>query len=116
MEEKRRFKRVPTKSIVMYRIEDYSQIYSKKLVPVKTPLSVDISIGGMQFISNQDLPFSTLLKIVVSPEGTSKAIDIVGKVAWAKPSEKYSGYQIGIEFLDILNNKKVLEDYIKSKK
>lgn len=115
MEEKRRYKRISTKSIVMYRIEDYSQIYSNKLVPVETPLSVDISAGGMQFISRQNIPSSTLLKIVLSPEGTSKAVDIIGKVAWTKSSEESSGYQVGIEFLDILSNKKVLEDYIKSK-
>ena len=102
MEEKRKYKRVPTKSIIMYRVEDYSQIHTSNLIPVETPLTIDISEGGLQFLSIQNLPKGTLLKIIVSPENTTSTVEIIGKVAWAKEKEDSKNFYIGIEFLDVL--------------
>ncbi len=114
MEEKRKYKRVPVNAIILYQIEDYENITEGNISRVRSPLSVDISTGGLKLETDQKLPEGTYLKITLSIVPTKVAIDIIGKVAWSRDSETKGHYYTGVEFVEFIikTQKKLVEDYV----
>lgn len=114
MEEKRKNKRVPVEAVMMYQIENYPEGSKKEFHKIGTPISVNISIGGLQIAANQRLPIGTLLRIILSITNTQIPIELTAKVAWVHDGLKNELFKIGIEFIDFddENKKKLIKDYI----
>ena len=114
MEEKRKYKRVPVDAIILYQIEDYENMPEGNLSRVRSPLSVDISVGGIKIETDQKLPEGTYLKITLSIVPSKVSVDVIGKVAWTKDSQTENHYNTGIEFVEFIikTQKKLIEDYV----
>ena len=114
MEEKRKDKRIPINSIVMYRIEDYEKIDDQNLVKIGRPISANISSGGMQIVAKQKLPVGVYLKIVLSIFPMRNTIDVIGKVVWNHADGEESRFRTGIEFVKFLNviDAEQIEEYM----
>ncbi len=117
MEEKRKYKRVPVNAIVLYQIEDYENITEENISRVRSPLSVDISAGGLKIETDQKLPEGIYLKITLSIIPTKIPIDFIGKVMWVRDSQAEGHFYTGIEFVEFndQSQKKLIEDYINKK-
>ncbi len=100
----RLYTRVPVDSIVMYEVMDYLKYKDRNLRAIETPLSLDISEGGMRMKTQQNLPVNIYIKIIVFLQGSKKPIEIIGRVVWTKVSK--INYESGIEFIEYVNNKK----------
>ena len=119
MDERRKFKRVTAGSVVWYEIEDFTRMQAgadQSDVALGLPLeSVDISVGGVQIMTDQKLEPENRLKLILSISPTTPPIAILARVAWVRQVENKKTFFLGLEFLEFLNDrKKLLEDYIKS--
>lgn len=70
-------------------------------------LTMDISMGGLRFISDVDLPIDTRLKIAFSTK-TRKVINISGQVRWRRVIFDGEAFEIGVEFVETAPDKIVL--------
>ena len=101
MLEKRMYKRVSAKCILLYRIQEDPQKQTSELIQVETPISLDISEGGVRFLSIQELPGDTILRVVLSLPGSLEAINLKGRVVWCVSDENSRNFQTGMEYTDI---------------
>ncbi len=92
-------------------------IVKKRLRRIGTPISVDISIGGLQIITTQKLPVDLHLKIDLSILPTKIPIEAIGKVAWTKKDTKPNQYRTGVEFTKFMDEtqRSLIEVYINQK-
>ncbi|MBU1078693.1 MAG: PilZ domain-containing protein [Spirochaetes bacterium] len=115
MEERRKYKRVPVDAIMMYQVKNYPDEKEAEFHKIGTPISVDISKGGLQIAASQQLPVTTVLHIILSIATTKAPIELTGKVAWVNNDEKDKDlYKMGIEFVDLNDEakKKMLDEYV----
>ncbi|GEM_PF-3041401 len=109
--EHRKFTRVPVDSIVMYEVMDYLKYKDRNLRSIETPISLDISVGGMRMKTQQNLPVSIYIKMIMFLQNSKKPVEIIGRVVWTKTDGKI--FECGIEFIDFINRKKSeIEDHI----
>lgn len=112
MKEKRKFKRVPADTILMYQTtSDRAELFK-----VDTPLSIDISTDGLQMESDKKLPVKTPLEIVLSIVGTEVPLQLDGKVIWCKKIGKTKFFRVGVKFTRFTDEqqKKFLVRYVQS--
>ena len=81
--------------------------------------TVDISKGGICFISRAPLETDTCIKIGLKPKEKTRPIYIKGRVAWRKNIEEnqkgYANkYKIGLEFIDLKDQSRKLLKIIKA--
>jgi len=114
MEERRKYKRIPINTIVMYQIDDYEKIDDRKLIKIGRPMSADISSGGLQIVTSQKLPVGVYLKIVLSIFPMRNTVDVIGKVAWNHADGEGSRFRAGIEFIRFSNaiDAEQIEEYV----
>lgn len=98
--EMRRFKRIPYQGQVQVTLAGNKTEFCQ---------SVDISQGGVCFVSSRLLKTDSLIKLSLELPKTRRLIQITGRVAWIARLLPVSGqtqdrYKIGIEFVR-LNNK-----------
>ncbi len=127
MPEKRRFKRLPKKSKVRYKIIEFSD----KEKPIKEAIYKNVGGGGILFETDEMLPIGTILKVefdlqgwhkffpgFIKPEQTSisEPIVAVAQVVRVEEIEKNKKYEIGIKFVNIdeFHQRSVIE-FIESK-
>ena len=112
--EKRKYERVPLQSIVFYSIEKSpGEKKPMDLLVSQTPLSVDLSEGGMKILAMQDIPAGTNLKIVLTFYETRIPIDLKGTVSWSEATGTGQNHHIGIQFQGLTDAKKnILKKYI----
>ena len=101
MQEKRKYKRVSAKCVLLYRIQESPDQSTSELIQVETPVSLDISEGGIRFLSIQELPRDTVLKVVLSLPDSLEAINVKGRVAWSVSDGSTLNFQTGMEFTDV---------------
>ena len=113
-DDKRKYKRVPLDSILFYMIEDKSLKNPLELLKAETPLSIDISEGGLKFLSLQEIPLKTYLKVIITfYDGSIQPVDIIGRVVWTQLEPISGNYYTGIEFTELGEKQKtVLSEYI----
>ncbi len=58
MEERRKYKRILTEAVKIYRLEDNEE------TRIDTPVSVDVSAAGLQIVVKDKLPVDTQLNIL----------------------------------------------------
>jgi c-di-GMP-binding flagellar brake protein YcgR len=100
--EKRKHIRAKSSMKIMYRIwehlGDRSEEYEVRVS--KPAVSVDISVSGMQFISDEPLPSGKLLRIDIELPDQEVPLTTFGRVEWCKKSdEKPDTYKIGVNFM-----------------
>ncbi len=117
MDEKRKFKRVSVDAIMMYQIQNHPDGTQGIFHKIGTPISVNISVGGLQIDANQKLPIGTELQIIISIVTTPSPIELNGKVMWVKPYKDNKLFKIGIQFVNFTDKsaKQLINNYIKLK-
>jgi len=71
-----------------------SSEYSAEFLPV-----LDISRGGIRFLSNENVPMDTKLHLSIQVPGDPSPLGIEGTVRWAAPNVGHSfRYQVGVQF------------------
>jgi Tfp pilus assembly protein PilZ len=62
---------------------------------------INISEGGLQFLSRSDMPQGVMLALTVEVPGEEQPLRMKGRVAWAKKVPNRPAFRIGIEFTKI---------------
>ncbi len=80
--------------------------------------TIDISAGGICFLSSKQLDTDREVKIRLKAPRTNKPLALKARVAWIRPMEDRAGridkYRVGIEFLKLESkNKKILQNLLK---
>ena len=66
-----------------------------------TENSKDISLGGLRFVSRQDISPGILISLDLFTPTQSQPFHIVGRVTWRKRGIVTRNYEIGLEFVKI---------------
>lgn len=75
---------------------------------------VDISKGGLGFVSTHRIPVNKKIPIELDLYEDDNPVFVIGKVKWARPIKGSSNYRIGVTFEDVLRGSKVrLQKYFK---
>ncbi len=107
IEEKRRFPRIRLKAPLRYQIRGKHEFDNS--------LTDDISLGGISFTNEEYIPPATNLMMEISI--FSRLLDPIGKVAWINPIAHSNRYRLGIEFVELdEQKKKLLSQFIDFKK
>ena len=78
--------------------------------------TVDLSAGGMGFLSQNRVPLNKEIAVELDLEENEKPVFVIGKVQWVKPITNSSQYRIGIRFKDVLSgSKSYLKKYFTDK-
>jgi len=92
--EKRLFARYPVKGATLQYQKD------------RTCLVVNISRGGICFLSQESLKVSSLITMKISFPGPLPSLTLKGQVCWCLPGLAHSDeYQVGVRFLPFENKK-----------
>lgn len=67
---------------------------------------IDISKGGLGFISPRRIPVNKRIPIELDLAEEDYPVFVIGKVLWARAIEGSSNYRIGVTFEDILRGSK----------
>jgi hypothetical protein len=74
--------------------------------------TVDISKGGMGFLSQHEIPLDQEIAIEIDLIENGEPVFVIGKVQWAKQIPHSTNYRIGIAFTSVLRGSKSrLEKY-----
>jgi hypothetical protein len=65
--------------------------------------TVDISKGGVGFISHQKLPLNKKIALELVLSEKDETVLAVGKVKWVRPIAETANYRVGIAFENILD-------------
>ncbi len=112
MKEKRKFKRLPKKSKLLYKFLKFSPEGSE----LREAQYKDVGGGGILFETEEEIPIGTLLKIEFDLQGwhkyypgffkfdqtsISEPITVVAQVVRVREIEKNKKYEIGVKFVNI---------------
>lgn len=76
--------------------------------------TVDISKGGLGFISRRKIPLDKEIPIELDMGDNENPIFVIGKVKWVRPLEDSDSYRVGVIFKDVLKGSKTrLQQYFK---
>jgi len=105
-EEKRKFARVKDQCSVSYSIIPQGKTGRK--------MTLDLSQGGLRFISDHFIPLHSNLKIEIKLKDIPKAISAIIKPIWIKEIFDDERYELGAEFVHINSEDlKFLKDYFR---
>ncbi len=114
MDERRKFKRVPIDTALICQFPNQDNIKKFGFQEITNPKSVNISMGGLQIQSDDELPLNLYLLVYFYITDATPAVKIKGKVVWCEKNSNKE-YKVGIEFSDISDhNKKLLRDFFGS--
>ena len=119
--ERRRHKRVRVDVDLFYKVDRPPEIRMKIGDQSKRTGMVNVSEGGIGYVSDSDIPVLTELDItfhLIFKDGHSQEIRAQGQVRYCYPLpefERYPVYRIGAEFssIDEKNRSRII-DYIRS--
>ena len=118
--ERRKFKRVKANFIVTYKVNRPLQVRMMIGHNEVKSLMLNLSEGGMAFLTNYNLPAATLLSMrfvlinesAVSAEERIKQIKVDGEVRYSTPAEG-GKYRLGICFTQISDgDQRTIADFI----
>jgi len=93
MEEQRKYYRLKKKDLISFAvIPNYK---SERL------LTLDLSVGGLRFISQRFISPESILKVELAFKGVKKSINAIVKAKWTKAIFSDERYEIGAEFVNI---------------
>lgn len=68
--------------------------------------TIDISKGGLGFISKNVIPLHKEIPIEIDINEDSDPVFVVGKVEWVEPMADSSNFRVGISFNQVLDGSK----------
>lgn len=78
---------------------------------------IDISKGGLGFVSEHRIPVNKEVPIEIETTPEGKPIIVIGKVQWVRRIMNTKSYRVGVTFKDVLQGSKTrLADYFKEEK
>jgi len=93
MQEKRMFPRIGSQMLVKYIVVTESEFKKR----IGDTLTRDISVRGVRFVSDEELPPGTRLVLELNLPDVDHPITPPGKVVWCNP--KNGGYEVGVELI-----------------
>ncbi|MDD5065801.1 MAG: PilZ domain-containing protein [bacterium] len=114
MDDRRKYKRVSIDAVLMCQIPELDNNPDVGFHEISTPMSMDISMGGLQMSTDQDLPIGLMLSIFLSIDTKEKPLEIKGKVAWNRKDPKKEAFKIGVEFVEFTDKRKrkIIQDFV----
>ena len=110
---------------MIYRPERRKDQRALCLVPIESKpgtlfegiKTVDISLGGMGFVSKKKLPLHQKMAIEIELTPQERPILVLGKVRWLTPFSQARLYRIGLQFEGVLQypSRLRLNKYMKSR-
>lgn len=79
---------------------------SAKKSPFSKAATVDISKGGLGFVSHRKIPLNTKIAFELVLSQQEDPVLALGKVRWVRPIPDSKNYRVGIAFEDILDGSK----------
>ena len=112
--ERRRFKRADTNISVTYKIVSLPNEAAKikQQSEKNTAESVNISIGGIQLIDDEELGREQILRIEFKIEGKPDPVITFAEVKWCAKDNVLGRYRTGIEFLVLKDEDKAVIESI----
>ena len=105
MKEKRKFVRIPENSQIYYKLVSEKNYQAS--------LTKDISQGGIRFFIHEFIPKNSLLEIKIILGKILFTFEALVKVKWIDKEAHGERYEVGAEFVNILEEaKERLTDYI----
>ena len=99
--ERRRYKRVDKKIKVTYKVvslpKDVKEI--KKKIEKNIVETINISVGGIQLISSEELSPEQILRIELETGKKTESIITFAEVRWCAKDNYINKHRVGIEFL-----------------
>ncbi len=113
--ERRRYKRIDKSLTVKYKVvslpAEITEI--KKAAAKSTTETINISLGGIQLIDDEELVPEQILRIEMTPEGRSEPVITFAEVRWCAKDNRAGKYRCGIEFLVLKDeDKNLIEEII----
>ena len=115
--ERRQFKRIDRTIEVTYKVVSLpSEIEEiKKKTEKNTTESINISLGGIQLLDDDELIAEQILRIELKISGREEPVVTFAEVRWCAKDSKLGRYRTGIEFLVLKDEDKdliqeILED------
>ncbi len=68
---------------------------------------VDISKGGLGFVSSHRIPLNQKIPIELDLYEDDNPVFVIGKVTWSQAIKGSSNYRIGVTFEDVLHGSKM---------
>lgn len=107
---------MPLNTVVIYQIQNYPEGKEEELNKIGNPISINLSLGGLQLSTNQKLPVNTYLKINLSIDKIDLPLIIFGRVVWSGDLPGKDRYKIGVKFVDFNDEQDIkLLDYFINK-
>ena len=98
------------------RYECFVPVESKKGSSFDNTLTVDISKGGIGFVSSHSLSFKQKIPIELALSPDSDPVLVVGEVQWIRHLSGKKRYRVGMTFTNVLNGSKSrLDKYFQDK-
>jgi c-di-GMP-binding flagellar brake protein YcgR len=117
-QNKRAFPRVPLSVDLYLRVNKPPEVRVKIKDQTKIGHSVDISETGISFLLDTEIPKSSEVEIsfnLISAKGERFVIAAAGEVRYCFPRSPGKSYRIGVVFINLKDNEKLLiADYVKS--
>lgn len=68
--------------------------------------TIDISKGGMGFVSTHDIPINQTIPIQLDLGDNEEPVVVVGRVQWSRPIKGTKQYRIGLIFESVIQGSK----------
>jgi c-di-GMP-binding flagellar brake protein YcgR len=116
--ERRRFPRVPLDIDLNYKVNRLPDVRMKTDSVEDTSHLINISEGGIAFVSPVDMPVSTGLDLtfnLIAGKARKSKIMVKGETRYSILRADYRTYQVGVEFIKIkASDRKHIAFYVKS--
>jgi c-di-GMP-binding flagellar brake protein YcgR len=100
--DRRKHKRMNKMMNVTYKVMPREEAADDiLLISKKIAQTLDISISGMQLISDEALKGESIIRLDVQLEGEQTPLATFAEVRWCRPDDKLKKYRSGLEFLVI---------------
>lgn len=91
--ERRRFTRIKKQCPVSYCVLPQ--------IKIKRKMSLDLSQGGLRFISEDFIPLNSKLKIEIDLDNPPRLINAIAQLVWIKEIFANEYFNVGVRFLEI---------------
>ena len=98
MGEQRKDKRIKEENKLVLHVISSSENFDKK--KTYSPLTKDISLGGLRIQSDTCFPVDTEAKLELPLPKIKKIIKVRAKVVWIKSLYEDDVFEMGLEFMD----------------
>ena len=96
LKEKRTYPRLTAYHLAKYRMLSWSDKDKYVIASIK-----DISGGGISLLTDEDIPVSSIIQLLIQFPAFPKPIPSLAKVVWKKHLKSIKKFKMGLEFIEI---------------